>query len=191
MARLPRPIRHFFRRFKGAPSANPNAVNPQTVGTYPRTSMRLQVPAPIVIALLAAGAAVAGAQIVQAIRAGDSRLQIVAPGAIGSLHSVFMVGNQVFIGTLESVDHGTVILSDVFYLQSQNAQPASPLTGGVVAPQRGAQLVRRVDGDWHQPTRMAIPIDRVIMMENVGRDSIVSRLVTEGRARQQGTPAPR
>lgn len=186
MARLPRPIRRLFRRFKGESQSNPNAVNPQLVGTYPRSSLRLYLPIPIVLILLAAGVVIAGAQVVQAVRAGDSRVQIAAPGDIGTLHSVFLLGNQVFIGTLEAVDRGTVVLSDVFYLQSQAAQSASPMTSPQSAPPRGAQLVRRVDSDWHQPTRMSIPIDRVVMIENVGRDSIVGRLVLEGRARQQG-----
>ncbi len=187
MARLPRPIRHFLRRFKGASSANPNAVNPQTVGTYPRSSMRIYIPVPMMLVLLALAIAIAAAQVVQALHAGDSRTQLAVPGALGSLHSVFLAGNQVFIGTLESVDHGSVILSDVFYLQSQISQAASPLSSAQNTPPRGAQLVRRADNDWHQPTRMAIPIERIVMMENVGRDSIVGRLVMEGRARQQGS----
>lgn len=191
MARLPRPIRRFLRKFQSQPPGAPGTVNPQTVGTYPRASMRLHMPVPIVLLLLAVGIAIAGAQVVQAIRAGESRLQIAAPGEIGSLHSVFLTGNQVFIGTLESVDRGTVVLSDVFYLQSQVAQSASPMTSAQNAPARGAQLVRRVDSDWHQPTRMAIPIERIVLMENVGRDSIVGRLVKEGRERQQTPPVQR
>lgn len=186
MARLPRPIRHFFRRFKGAPPANPNAVNPQTVGTYPRASMRLDLPMPLLLLLLVFAGAIAASQVVMALRASDSGTQIATPGAIGSLHSVFLPGGQVFIGDLESVDRGSVVLRDVFYLQSQATQSATPLTSPQSAPARGAQLVRRQDSDWHQPTHLSIPIDKIIMMENVGRDSIVGRLVAEGRARQQG-----
>ncbi len=186
MARLPRPIRRFIRRMKGEEPRNPNAVNPQTVGTYPRTSLRLYLPLPMLLLLLVLAAAVAVAQVVQALHANDSRLRIAAPGAIGTLHSAFLVGGQVYVGTLESVDQGSVVLSDVFYLQTASGQSGTPGTTTQTPPSRGAQLVRRVDSDWHQPTHMSIPIDKIILLENVGRDSIVARLINEGRARQQG-----
>ena len=187
MARLPRPIRHFIRRLKGqTPGQAPGAVNPQMVGLHPRSTMRFDMPLPMLLFFMVLGIAIAGAQVLQAFHAGNARTQIVPPGAIGSLHSVFLPGNQVFIGTLESVDHGTVVLADVFYLQTQGAQAANPLGTADSAPSRGAQLVRRADSDWHQPTHMSIPIDKILLIENVGRDSIVTRLITEGRARQRG-----
>ena len=191
MAIMPRPVRRFFRRLSGksSSSANPNAVNPQTVGTYSRGST-IYLPTPVMIALIVFGAAIAAAQVWRAMHANDARTQIAVPGAIGALHSVFLLGGQVFVGDLESVDHGSVVLRDVFYFQGQGSPTPTPTTSAQQGPARGAQLVRRVDSDWHQPTHMAIPIDRIVLIENVGRDSVVGRLVTEGRARQQGPQTP-
>jgi len=192
MAIMPRPVRRFFRRLSGksSSSANPNAVNPQTVGMYSRGST-IYLPTPVLIALLVFGAAIAGAQVWRAMHANDASTQIAAPGTIGSLHSVFTVGNLVFVGTLESVDHGSVVLSDVFYFQGQGGQSPTPTTSAQQGPARGVQLVRRSDSDWHQPTHMSIPIERVLLLETVGRDSMVGRLITEARARQQTQqPAP-
>jgi len=188
---MPRPVRRFFRRLSGksSSSANPNAVNPQTVGMYSRGST-IYLPTPMMIALIVFAAAIAGAQVWQAMRTADSRTQIAAPGAIGALHSVFLNGGQVFVGDLESVDRGSVVLRDVFYFQGQGGQTPTPTTSAQQGPARGAQLVRRVDSDWHQPTHMSIPIDRIVLIETVGRDSLVGRLITEGRARQQGQQTP-
>lgn len=187
MAQLPRPIRRLIRRFRGEKKPPGTGVNPQTVGLHSRGTM-LYLPTPMMIALILFAAAVAAGQLIQAMRAGDSRTQIAVPGQIGALHSVFMIGGQVFIGSLESVDHGSVVLNDVFYFQAQGA--GAPATGTQQPPARGAQLVRRVDSDWHQPTQMSIPIDKILMIENVGRDSLVARLIAEGRARQPGAAAP-
>lgn len=191
---LPRPIRRWLRRrFKEA-GDRPLAEQVQQSssgfsggsGGGSGRSARLTVPLPILLGLLACGIAIGGAQVYQAMQSTRAPLQIAPPGPIGALHTVFLLGGQFFIGTLESVDHGTVILGDVFYLQSANNPVPTLPSAANAPPQRGAQVIRRKDGDWHQPDRMAIPIDRILMMETVGRDSLVNRWVEEGRARQGG-----
>ena len=199
---LPRPIRRWLRRRYKEAGDRPLAEQLQQSSTgsgYGGGSgsgssggggsgrnARLTVPTPILLGLLACGAAIGGAQVFQAMQSTRAPLQIAAPGPIGALHTVFLLGGQFFIGTLESVDRGTVILSDVFYLQTAGNPVPNVASAAVPPPQRGAQVVRRKDGDWHQPDRMAIPIDRILMMETVGRDSLVNRWVEEGRARQGG-----
>ncbi len=185
MALLPRPVRRLLRRFNKPETKNPDAINPQLVGLRSTGSM-LYLPTPLMIALIVFAAAVGTSQVMQALRVSDSRTQIAPPGTIGSLHMVFLPGNQVFIGTLESVDRGSVVLSDVFYFQTQAALSGTPATSAQPNTGRGAQLVRRMDNDWHQPSHMSIPIDKVMMLESVGRDSIVTRLITEARTRQTG-----
>lgn len=195
---LPRPIRRWLRRrFKEAgdrplaeqvqqSSAGFGGGSGSGSGGGSVRGGRITIPLPILLGLLACGIAIGGAQVYQAMQSTRAALQIAPPGPIGALHTVFMLGGQFFVGTLESVDRGTVILSDVFYLQSANNPVPNVPSAANPPPQRGAQIVRRKDGDWHQPDRMAIPIDRILMMETVGRDSIVNRWVEEGRARQGG-----
>lgn len=190
---LPRPIRRWLRRrFKEA-GDRPLAEQVQQSmsgsggggsGGGSGRAARVTIPLPILLGLLACGIAIGGAQVYRAMQSAQAPLQIAAPGPIGALHTVFLLGGQFFIGTLESVDRGTVILSDVFYLQSANNPVPTLPSAANAPPQRGAQVVRRREGDWHQPDRMAIPIERILMMETVGRDSLVYRWVEEGRARQ-------
>jgi len=197
---LPRPIRRWLRKRYQQAEQRPIAGQvPVTQGSGggggggasgggagAGRGMRLHIPLPILLAFLVFGTAISGASVYQAMQAGMSRVQIASPGQIGSLHVAFLVGGQFFIGTLESTDRGSVVLNDVFYVQSSGNQlPVLP-SAAQAAPSRGAQLVRRQDGDWHQPDRMAIPIDRILLLESVGRDSLVAKLVAEARARQAG-----
>jgi hypothetical protein len=148
--------------------------------------MRLVLPAPVLGLLLVFTGAIAVAEVVRAIAAAEPRQGFVPPGPVGGLYTVFLLGGPYFIGTLEAVERGTVILSDVFYVQAAGGQ--LPVLPGAAQPppDRGSRLVRRKEGDWHQPDRMAIPIERILLMESVGRDSLVAKLVSEGTARQSG-----
>lgn len=189
--KLPRPIRRWLRKrysqSQERPLAEQAAASASSSSSSSRGGARLQLPTPFLLALVLIGAVLAASTAWQAYQSGSTRLHIATPGQIGGLHIVFLTGGQFFIGNIESVDRGTVILSDVFYVQTAGNQTPTLPSAAQPAPARGAQIVRRMDGDWHQPDRMAIPIDRVMIIETVGRDSLVAKLVGEARARQGAT----
>lgn len=194
---LPRPIRRWLRtRYKEAadrPLAEQSSSSVGSgggqgagFGSGSGRSARLTVPLPILLILAACGVVTSGALALRAYTSMQAPVQLAPPAAIGSKVTVFIIGGQFFFGTLESVDRGTVVLSDVYYFQSPaNTVPTLPGAAPTI-PGRNNQLIRRKDSDWHQPDRMAIPVERILIMESVGRDSLVARWMTEGSARQSG-----
>lgn len=202
---LPRPIRRWLRKRFGQVSP-PGGLTPapgfssggQAGGGVGRTdgagggsgrTLRLAVPWPVLALLLVFGATISAAALVQAYHANMPRVQLAAPGPVGGLHWVVLVNGQIYVGNLESTDRGTVVLNDVFFLQPAVGPGAVAPGGAAAAAPNRAQLVRRKDADWHQPDRMAVPIDRIVLMETVGRDSLVARLVNEVRAGTVPNPA--
>jgi len=101
--------------------------------------------------------------------------------ARNALCSVLLVNGQMYYGTLEGVHDGVVRLSDVYYVRT-----AAPATGGTA----NNQLVSRRKTDWHAPEWMAIPTDKVLMIERVGAASQVATLIAQDHG-TAGTQAPR
>jgi hypothetical protein len=95
----------------------------------------------------------------------------VAAGPAGALHSVMLTNGQVYYGKLEEIGRGYVTLSDVYYV--------SVLTD----PQGNRQnrLMNRQRSDWHAPLKMTIPIEKVVMLEQVGPESTVARGIEQER----------
>jgi hypothetical protein len=200
---LPRPIRRWLRRrYKEAADrpladqsssstgsgSSSGAVSGQGGGfsSGSARSARLTIPLPILLVLAACGVVASGALALRAYTSMQAPVQFAPAAAIGSKVTVFIIGGQFFFGTLESVDRGTVVLSDVYYFQSPaNSVPTLPGAAPAI-PGRSNQLIRRKDSDWHQPDRMAIPVERIMLMESIGRDSLVARWMTEGSVRQSG-----
>jgi len=196
---LPRPIRRWLRnRYKAAaerPLSDQSSSSSGSgtggsqgtgFGSGSGRNARLTIPLPILLVLAACGIVTSGALALRAYTSMQAPVQFAAPGSIGSKVTVFIMGGQFFFGTLESVDRGTVVLSDVYYFQSPgNSVPTLPGAAPMM-PGRSNQLIRRKDSDWHQPDRMSIPVERIMVMESVGRDSLVARWMTEGSARQSG-----
>lgn len=204
---LPRPIRRWLRKRFGqmrppagmTPAPGLSSAGEPGVGSVARVeaagggsgrTLRLAVPWPVLALLLVFSAAISAAALIQAYHANMPRVQLAAPGPAGALLWVVLVNGQIYVGNLESTDRGTVQLSDVFFLQPASTQGAvaPPNNQAGAAPNR-AQLVRRKDADWHQPDRMSVPIDRIVLLETVGRDSLVARLVSEVRAGEVRNPA--
>ena len=95
-------------------------------------------------------------------------------GSPGTLHAVTIVGGPVFYGFLDRTTRDAIVLKDVYYVQiSADAQ----------SNQRVNKLVRRADNDWHGPEKMSIPYDKVVMVEIVGPNSTVAKLVAEASAK--------
>jgi len=93
-------------------------------------------------------------------------------GPTGALHSVLLTNNQVYYGALERAGPDYIVLTQVFYVQTSS----DPKSG-----ERANKLVERAVNDWHAPTRMIIPNDKIIFAEVVGPDSTVAKLIAEAK----------
>jgi small nuclear ribonucleoprotein (snRNP)-like protein len=119
-------------------------------------------------ALVVLGLAIAAALVLQAVGAPGS---FRPAGAIGSLQTVTLTNGQVYFGRLKSVEHGAVVLTDVF----DAVTTTDPKT-----EQRTTRLVSRQAADWHGPLDMAIPVDRILFTETIGPESAVGKTMAGG-----------
>jgi len=123
-------------------------------------------------AALIIGAVIAACLVVQTWR-GDRPSLSVRPN--GVLHRVLLTNNQVYYGRLEASDRGSIALSHVFYVQ---------VTADEKTGERTNKLVERRTNDWHSPTRMTIPTDKIVFVEEVGADSQVANLIAQSESRR-------
>lgn len=114
-------------------------------------------------AIAVAGLAIAAALFMQALRGPEG---FRPAGPVGSLQTVTLSNGQVYFGRLQSVEHGTIVLTGVF----DAVTTTDPKT-----EQRTTKLVSRRAADWHGPLDMAIPADRIMFTETIGPDSIVGK----------------
>jgi hypothetical protein len=102
-------------------------------------------------------------------------------GPLGTIQAVTLTNGQVFYGTLQAEKNDALILVDVFDVQSSvNAQ----------TNQRTVQLNRRRTGDWHAPLDMAIPLDRILFTESVGKESRVANAMVQANTPPAPAPSP-
>ena len=93
------------------------------------------------------------------------------PGPAGSLVSVQLVSGQVFYGTLLESRPGFVRLADVYYTQSYTTPNGQP----------GNRVVNRHKTDWHGPEAQLIPVEKILMMETVGPQSQLAKLIAQDK----------
>jgi hypothetical protein len=90
----------------------------------------------------------------------------VRPAApITSIQAVTLNSGQVFFGTLRDATPTAIVLADVY----EGRTTIDPQT-----KERTIRLVARRTADWHGPVDMAIPLDKILFTESVGRDSQVA-----------------
>lgn len=116
---------------------------------------------------LAIGAVIAACLVVQTWRGEQSFLPT---NAVGSLHSVVLINNQVYYGRLDRLDRRSISISHVFYVQILSDEKTGARTN---------KLVERAKADWHGPAQMTIAIDKIMYIEAVGPDSQVAKLIRE------------
>ncbi len=83
--------------------------------------------------------------------------------------AVLLDNGQVYFGKLEAADSEFPVLKDVYYIQSK-VDPQTKAVNNV--------LVRR-GKEWHSPDRMVLNSRHVILMEPVGADSQVAKLIAD------------
>jgi len=87
--------------------------------------------------------------------------------------AVLLAGGQVYFGHLEGFGTPFPILRDVFYVQSQQDPTTKNVTNILV--QRGKE--------WHGPDRMYLNPGHIILVEPVGVDSQVAKLIAEKKGK--------
>jgi small nuclear ribonucleoprotein (snRNP)-like protein len=83
--------------------------------------------------------------------------------------AVALTNGQVFFGRIDSLDGNYTVLRDVFYIQSRQ-NPDSKEVANVLI-KRGAEA--------HTPDRMVINRQQVLLIEPVGTDSRIAKLIAE------------
>jgi hypothetical protein len=83
---------------------------------------------------------------------------------------VLLTNGQIYYGELAEQSAGHVRLVNVYYVQTVAAPNAS---------QPSNQLVNRAKADWHGPQWMAIPTDRIVVIEGIGEKSRLAELIAQ------------
>jgi hypothetical protein len=119
-------------------------------------------------------AVLALSQVIQAWNAWQGRGadHTLSPGPTGSLYSVLLVNGTVYYGRLVEAPPGYVKLADVYYVENYVVDK----TGS-----RDNRLVNRQKNDWHGPEWMAISVDKILLMEKVGAQSRLAKLIEQDK----------
>lgn len=92
-----------------------------------------------------------------------------APDAGTAYQAVALTNGQVFFGQVESADAGYVALRDVYYVQTRQ----NPDTHAI------ANVLVKRGGEPHQPDRMFVNRQQVLLIEPVKPASQIGRLIEE------------
>ena len=84
-------------------------------------------------------------------------------------HAVLLLNGQAYFGRIDSVRSEHMVLSEVFYIQSQTNPETKQVTNVLV--KRGRE--------WHAPDRLIVNKQHVVLMEPVTDGSQVAKLIAE------------
>jgi hypothetical protein len=84
---------------------------------------------------------------------------------------VALTNGAVYFGKIEKTGSRYLVLTDVYYIQDGVDEKTKKATSVLV--KRGKE--------WHEPERMVIPIDHILLIEPVGSDSTVAKLIAESK----------
>ncbi len=128
---------------------------------------------------LAIGAAIAAALLLLALN-GAPAAPFKPVGPVGSIQAVTLVNGQIYFGTLKSEDATKIVLADVFDLATNLNQETN---------ERSTQLIRRMTGSVYGATDLAVPIDKILFTETVGKDSTVAKAMINMESTPPVAPA--
>ncbi|MRR14093.1 hypothetical protein EG833_01415 [archaeon] len=86
--------------------------------------------------------------------------------------AVFLDNGQAFFGKLENPDSTYPLLKEVFYIQRQVNQETKEVKNILI--KRGSE--------WHAPDQMHINSSHIVLIEPVGPNSQVAKLIKEAKA---------
>ncbi len=101
-------------------------------------------------------------------------------GGASALVAVSLANGPVYYGRLVEANSGFVKLDGVYYVQSFT-NPANN--------QMENRVVNRAKTDWHGPSWMLIPRDRISLIEDVGASSRLAQLIAQEQQAASG-PGP-
>lgn len=97
----------------------------------------------------------------------------------GSLSAVTLSTGQVYYGKLLDSGRDYVRLGEIYYAQGV------PQAGGA-AP--AFSLVSRQKNDWHGPTMMVVPVEKILFIEDVAPSSRLGQLIQQDVAGAGNAP---
>lgn len=103
--------------------------------------------------------------------------------------AVFLTNGQVYFGKMHQGYNGYVAMTDIYYLQVQQAQPTgTAVKDGVANPQSTAnadtQLVK-LGQELHAPEdRMQISKDQILFWENINAEGKVAKAISDYKAKK-------
>lgn len=124
----------------------------------------------VILAALATAALVANAAL--AWRAQDA--PALDPGPRGQWYSVQLVSGQVYYGVLLEARPGFIKLGNVYYTQAYTQPDGQP----------GNRVVNRAKTDWHGPQAQLIPVEKILLVEAVGEQSPLARLIAQDQLKK-------
>lgn len=89
-------------------------------------------------------------------------------------HTVLLTNNQAYFGKIEQRGQEYLLLTDVYYVQTQ-VDPESQ--------KRSTVLVKR-GNEMHGPSKMLVNVEHVVFIEPVGADSTLGKSIFEAKKKQ-------
>lgn len=91
--------------------------------------------------------------------------------------AVFLDNDQVYFGKIKDIDHDTVILTDIYYLQKQSGEQSVSQAASDATSQGNLSLVK-LGAELHAPQdEMRINRDQVVFWENLKSDGKVAEAI--------------
>ena len=87
--------------------------------------------------------------------------------------AVLLDNGSVYFGKLQGVGTDYPVLTDVYYVQSQANQETKEVKN---------TLIRR-GNEWHAPDRIVLNARHIVLMEPVGPNSTVAKLIAQDKAK--------
>ena len=119
------------------------------------------------ILICVAGAVAAGILLVTAYRT-DADIKFDS-----TYQAVLLDNGSVYFGKLQGAGTDYPVLTDVYYVQSQANQETKEVRN---------ILIRR-GSEWHSPDRMVLNARHIVLMEPVGPNSQVAKLIAQDKAK--------
>ena len=135
----------------------------------------------LVVGVLVIVALVIGAMLFS--QSGSSSSTSSAKVDTSKYQAIFLTNGQVYFGKLSDINSGYVNITDVYYLQVQQAvQPADTKTANNEQPKVS---LTKLGNELHGPTdEMHISRDQVLFWENLKGDSTVVKAITDYKNKQ-------
>jgi hypothetical protein len=87
--------------------------------------------------------------------------------------AVLLINGFAYFGAVEDINKDFLVLTDVFYIQTQTSPDGKPV----------ANILVKRGKEWHGPDRMFINRTHILMVEPVSPDSKLAQLIKEEKGK--------